>query len=358
MLDRIDQRFAANLAGDELNRLPGEVVRALIDRRILVDAGNVSTIPRCVCDEREPDCVVDVDTSSGACSGRCRVYGVRLTVSPEQVRRYRFDVAAWGKWLRRKNRLRGPGPTLGSGAMFVGSGTIGGRDFGLLVVAPGCPRASDVIVPDGSRQDGRVLVALLLGEPIEDFDVGPALSRAELDPDMGTLNQAALERAVLGAPVRPLQSALTYVMFCRESPSGRRIDDAEYGRVTVPSVRDAFDLFIDVPACAVWRKGRTHNQVLDAKGRPRKKSLGPTSVGLLADYVKRPERPMKPLETPTYRTASITERSAASQLLEVRRSVRGAAFLRPGARSNTYGALPYIFTPRGLSWCVLDRPAD
>jgi hypothetical protein len=182
--------------------------------------------------------------------------------------------------------------------------------------------------------------------------------RAELDPDMGTINQASLERAVLGASVRSVRSAVTYVMHCRESPSGRRIDDAEYGRVSAPAVRDTFDLFIDVPACAVWRRGRRHDEVLDSRGQSRMKALGPISVGLLADYVKRPERPMKPRETPTYRTSSITERSAVAQLLEVRRSVRGTAFIRPGARSNTHGALPYIFTPRGLSWCVLDRPAD
>lgn len=358
MLDRVDRRFAALLSGEEIARLPRDAVRDLANRRILVEDTSISTIPRCICEEWDQDCVVDISFSTGEPHGICRTYGRRVAVTRDQIRRYRFDVTAWARWVRLKNRLGGAGPTIGDGAMFVGSGTIGGRDFGLLVVAPGCAHAGDVVVPDGSKQDGRALVALLLGEPVKGFDVGPTLSLAELDPDMGTLSPAALERAVLGAPVRPLQSALTYVMFCRESPSGRRIDDAEYGRVTAPSVRDAFDLFIDVPACAVWRKGRTYNQVLDAKGRSRKKALGPTSVGLLADYVKRPERPMKPLETPTYRTASITERSAASQLLEVRRSVRGTAFLRPGARSNTYGALPYIFTPRGLSWCVLDRPAD
>jgi len=358
VLDRVDRRFSALVPGDEIARLPPHLVRELTSRRILVGDATISTIPRCVCDEWDQDCVVDVDLSTGEPRGLCRVYGRPVAVTIDQTRRYRFDVAAWARWLRLKNRLGGPGPALGDGAMFVGSGTICGRDFGLLVVAPGCERASDVIVPDGSRQDGRVLVALLLGEPVDGFDAGPTLSRAELDPDMGTLNQASLERAVLGASVRSVQSALTYMMFCRESPSGRRIDEAEYARVTAPAVRDTFDLFIDVPACAVWRRGRRHDEVLDAQGRSRKKTLGPTSVGLLADYAKRPERPMKPKETPTYRTSSITERSAATQLAEVRRSVRGAAFLRPGARSNTYGALPYIFTPRGLSWCVLDRPAD
>lgn len=358
MFDRLDRRFAATLSGDELGRMPSELVRALVDRRVLADAGGVSTVPRCVCDERDQDCVVDVSTSSGTTLGRCRVYGVRVTVAPEQTRRYRFDVDVWARWLRLKNRLAGSGPTMGDGAMFVGSGAIGGRDFGLLVVSPVCAQSSDVVVPDGSRQDGRVLVALLLGDPLGGPEIGPTLLRSDLGPDMGTISPSSLERAVLGASVRVVRSAVTYVMFSREFPSGRRIDDVEYERVASPDVRDTFDLFIDVPACAVWRRGRRHREVLDADGRSKKKILGPTSVGLLADYVKRPERPMKPKETPTYRTSSIAERSAAAQLAEVRRSVRGRDFLRPGARSNSHSALPYIFTPRGLSWCVLDRPAE
>jgi len=356
VLDRVDRRFSAVLAGDEIARLPSDVVRSLTSRRILVNDVTTSTIPRCVCDEWDPDCVVDVDSSTGEPKGRCRIYGRPVAVTSEQTRRYRFDVAAWAKWLRLKNRLSGAGPTVGDGAMFVGVGTIGGREFGLLVVAPGCERASDVIVPDGSRQDGRALVALLLGDPIEGLDVGATLSRAELGADMGTINQDALERAVCGAPVRPVRVDLTYSMFCRESPAGRRIDDAEYNRLSAPAVRDKFGLFIDVPACAVWRSGRRHEKVLDSSGRPRIKRLGPTSVGLLADYVKRPERPMTAKDTPTYRTSSISPRSATAQLGEVRRSVRGQDFIRPGARSKKYGELPYVFTPSSMRWCVLDRP--
>lgn len=196
MLDRIDPRFAAILAGDELNRLPGEVVRVLIDRRILVDAGNVSTIPRCVCDEREPDCVVDVDTSSGACWGRCRMYGVRVEVSPDQIRRYRFDFAAWASWLRRKNGLEGPGPRLGLGALFVGCGKVRGREYGLVVVAPGCRRAADVVWPEGAHRMGRPLVALVLGDPIEELPVDGIIPAASLGADLGTIDGGALDRAM------------------------------------------------------------------------------------------------------------------------------------------------------------------
>lgn len=199
MLDRIDRRFSAVFLGDEVARLPAELVRGAIDRRILVDGGVTSTIPRCLCEEWHPDCVVDADAEGGEWRGRCRVYGVPVKVTMEQVRRYRFDWKAWASWLRRRNGLDGPGPRLGMGALFVGCGKVSGREYGLVVVAPGCRCPADIVWPEGARRQGRPLVALVLGDPIEELPVDATIPAASLGADIGTIDGSALERALRDA---------------------------------------------------------------------------------------------------------------------------------------------------------------
>jgi hypothetical protein len=144
----------------------------------------------------------------------------------------------------------------GAGTLFVGSGKVGGRDFGLVVVAPGCRRAADVVVPEEARQPGRALVALLLGEPADDLPVAATVSAAVLGADLGTLDGAALERALDAVPLTVSRGETKCLFFCRESPKGRPIDEAEYERLHRADVRKGFDIFIDLLLAKVWRRGR------------------------------------------------------------------------------------------------------
>ncbi|MGE0191201.1 MAG: hypothetical protein AB7T63_04080 [Planctomycetota bacterium] len=202
MLASLDSRFTATIEGARAAELPAGRFRILKQHGILVSDPDASSIARCVCDEKEADCVVRVDTEKGRYRGRCGVYGVEVAVTIEQVRRYRFVWEAWARWLREKNSLAGPDPALGIGVMYVGRGQVGDREFCLVVVAPGCQRAQDVAVPEVARRLGLPVVALLLGQRSEDLRVGATLPPTALAADFGTIDDAALGRA-LGAVVKP-----------------------------------------------------------------------------------------------------------------------------------------------------------
>jgi hypothetical protein len=299
-----------------------------------------------------------VDADGGVYRGYCNEYALPLEVSPDQIQRYRFAWEAWAKWLRHKNALDGAGPAQGAGTLFVGNGKVSGRDFGLLVVAPGCRRAADVVVPEAARQPGRALVALLLGEPADDLPVAATISAAALGADLGTIDGAALERALDAVPLTVSRGETKCILFCRESPKGRPIDEDEYERLHRADVRKGFDIFIDLLLAKVWRKGRACGTVLDAQGRSKRKKLGDRAINLLADYVRRPGIPMVASETPTYRDAATSPRSAAVLLGEVRRSVSGKKFILSGARSEKPGETTYTFEPGDMTWCVLARLPD
>lgn len=355
-LASLDRRFTAVYPGDQIERLsPAGSARALIRLGILADAGLATTIPHCVCELKRPDCIVHVDRAGGAYRGYCNEWGAPLEVTIDQIQRYRFDWLAWATWLRRKNALDGPGPALGAGALFVGSGTVGGREYGLLVVAPGCRHAEDVIVPEPARKTGRALVALLLGEPVEDLPVDATIPAVALGADLGTIDGAVIEHALDAVPQTITPGMAKCMLYSHESPRGHPIDEKEYARLHRPDVRQGFDVFIDLLRIRVWRRGRACTAVLGSDGRATGKKLGDVAISLLADYVRRPGIPMVAGETPTYRGDATDMRSAAVMLSTVRRSVQGSRFIRTGARSKEPGGTTYVFESGGMSWCVLAR---
>ncbi len=208
----LDRRFTAVFSGAEIDlRFPGGGGRTAIQRGFLQEDGLASTIPRCICDLHRPECVVDVLERDGAYVGMCDENGQPMAVTKEQIRRYRFDGVRWAAWIRRKNSLGGPDPVLGAGAMFVGHGSAAGRPYALVVVAPGCRHAADVVLPREALHAGRPIAALLLGEPVEDLRVGATIPFAALGDDLGTIDLSAIERALAGAGSaggRPVSAAL------------------------------------------------------------------------------------------------------------------------------------------------------
>ena len=358
-LASLDRRFAAEFRGDQLASLfPGDRFRDLIRRRILVDAGLAWTVDHCICGLQHDDCAVRVGVEDGTYWGYCNEAGRRIEVSQDLLRRYRFDWEPWAALLRAKNGLVGPGPALGSGALFVGSGTASGRDFGLVVVAPGCRRAEDVVLPEGVREQGRHLVALTLGEPVEDAPVDATIPASALAEDLGTLDATALDHALDGVPITVTRGDAVCILYSHETPRGKPIDDVEYQRLHSPEVKAGFDLFIDRMQSKVGCKGQPRVTVLDASGRSKGKKLGPLLIGLLADYVRRPGVPMIAKHTPTYRGSPTSPRSASNQLGEARRTIRGDGFIRTGARSDKLGETPYYFDPGAMAWCLLEPITD
>ncbi|MEJ2202919.1 MAG: hypothetical protein P8170_02285 [Gemmatimonadota bacterium] len=298
--------------------------------------------------------MVRVDVEDGVYWGYCNEAGRRIEVPRESLQRYRFAWEPWAALLRRKNGLDGVGPVLGAGALFVGSGTLGGREYGLVTVAPGCRRAADVVLPEGARESGRPLVALLLGEPLEALPVDATVPGAALGEDLATIDGAALDRALDGVPITVPPGDAMCLLFSRDTPRGKPIDDVEYRRLHDAERKRGFDLFIDRIQSKVWCKGQAHLNILDSNGRSKGKKLGPMLIGLLADYVRRPGVPMIAKATPTYRNSNTSARGASNQLGEVRRTLRGESFLRTGARADRLGETPYYFDPGDMTWCLLE----
>lgn len=353
-LASLDRRFGGVFPGDRIEALfPAGSGRELIRRGVLKDAGLSLTIPHCICDLRRPSCVVRVDGSGGAYRGYCNEYGRPLPVSLDQIQRYAFDWRAWAELLRRRNRLGGAGPVQGTGALYVGCGTVGGRQFGLVVVAPGCTDVSAVVLPSEAVQATHPLVALLLGAGAEGLPVSATVAADGLGPDLATIDAAALELALDAVPLVVDRTAAKCLLYSHEHPKGRPIDEAEYEHLHRAAVLKTFDLFVDLLQCKVWRAGRAHVRVLDAKGRPTGKNLGDRALSLLADYMRRPGVPMAANETPTYRDAPAGPRTPGVLFGQVRRSIRGSAFLVSGARASRQGDTTYVFQPGSMSWCLL-----
>lgn len=356
-LTSLDRRFEADYTGDQLRTLfPGEASNHLIRRGILQDAGVSLTIPRCICEFHRPECVVRVDNEGGRYRGYCNEYGAPIDVSIEQIQHYRFAWSAWAVLMRRANHLAGAGPVQGTGCLFVGEGTVAGRRYGLLVVAPGCQRSLDVVLPEGARHAGRALLGLFLGDKVQGFAVDAVLTLDRLGQDLVTIDASALERALDEVPLVVQPGETGYRMSSRASPKGIPITAAEYDRLHRPNDLKKFDLFIDLLLCKVWRKGRACGTVLDGKGRSTGKGLKGRGILLLASYVRRPGSPMRADETPVYRDAAVSPRSAAVMFSSVRRSIHGTAFLKSGARSSQPGETTYVFDPpAGMTWCLLER---
>jgi len=356
-LASLDRRFEAIFAGDQLEALfPAGAWRPLIRQGILQDSGRSLTIPRCICELRHPDCVVRVDGDGGAYRGYCNEYGAPLEISIDQIQRYRFVWSAWAEWLRRANRLDGPHPAQGSGCLFVGEGIVAGRKYGLLVVAPGCRQANDVVLPEGARHPDRALLGLLLGEQAQDLAVDVALSSAGvLAKDLITLDASAVEQALDRVPLVIPPGEATCLAFSHDNRKAHPITQAEYDRLHRRDVLKKFDLFVDVLHCKIWRNGRVCGMVLDGNGRSTGKKLGDQGVLLLASYVRRPGTPMCAYKTPAYGDR-VSPRSAAVMLSAVRRSIHGTEFLKSGARSSQPGETMYVFDPSPtMKWCLLDR---
>lgn len=196
-LASLSRRFTAEYRGDQLaEKFPGTSAGELIRSGVLVDIGFALTLGECICEERRGECHVRVDVQDGVHHGYCNEAGRPIPISPDRLQRYCFDWGKWASWLRLKNQLNGAGPTLGAGVLFVGAGTTSGREFGLVVVAPGCRRAADLVMPEGARQPGRALVALLLGEPTERLPVDATVPATSLGADLATIDGAALAHAI------------------------------------------------------------------------------------------------------------------------------------------------------------------
>jgi len=355
----LDKRFDAVYPGDRLEELFGRQCSSLLIRRgILRDIGISTTIPHCVCDLRRPQCTVRVDCGpSGSYRGYCNEYGSPIEVSLEQIKRYEFSWKRWAEWLRRANRLAGAGPSLGSGCLYVGEGTVAGRCFGLLVVAPGSHRDADTIPPPEAYESHRPLVFLLLGNGCTAPFGNIVLKASEsLGKDLVTIRDADLERVLADLPVVVQKHDLTFLCYSNECPRGKPIDRGEYERLHREDRRSRFDLLVDIPKCRIWRKGRACQTVLNKKGVSTGRRLGERSVRLLADYIKHPGVPMIPYQAPSYRQDPVEPRSAAVMLAKVRRSIRGGGFLRTVSTAARAGESMYVFEPpQGMTYCLIER---
>ncbi|PIQ83236.1 MAG: hypothetical protein COV75_08490 [Candidatus Omnitrophica bacterium CG11_big_fil_rev_8_21_14_0_20_63_9] len=355
-LASLDRHFEAIYSGDQLETLfPAGASRQLIRQGILQDAGLSLTIPRCICELRHPDCVVRVDGDGGAYRGYCNEYGVPINVSIDQIQRYRFVWSAWAESLRRANRLDGPPPIQGSGCVFIGEGIAAGRKYGLLVLAPGCRLAEDIVLPEGARQSDRALLALPLGEQVQDLAVDAVISADVLTTDLITINASALEQILDQLPLVISPGEAICLAFGHDNRKAHPITQAEYDRLHRRDVLKTFDLFVDVLHAKIWRNGRACGVVIDGSGRSTGKKLGDQGVLLLASYMKRPGIPMCAHKTSAYGDR-VAPRTAAVMLSVVRRSIHGTAFLKSGARSSQPGETMYVFDPPStMTWCLLDR---
>jgi len=199
-LTHLDRGFAADYAGDQLDHLfPGAVSDELIRDGVLAAAGIATRMRGCVCELRRSECTFRVDCDRGRYWAKCEEYGLPIELSRAQVQRYRFNWRAWADGMRRKNALGGADPVMGVGVVHVGSAAVGGQEFALVVVAPGCQRATDVVVPEAARRGSRLVVALHLGEPTESLPVDALLPLSALGADLRTIDQPAITRAIVDA---------------------------------------------------------------------------------------------------------------------------------------------------------------
>lgn len=355
MLTSLDRKFEATFTGERVGRLlSAQRLGALLRRGILVSAGRATTIPYCICELRNPTCLVRLEEDGGVLRGYCNEAGRPLDVSEQQARRLQFSWRAWAEWMRRRSALGGDGPVLGAGALYVGSGNVIGRAFGLVVVAPGCRRGSDVVFPPEARRAGRPLVAMYLGERIPDLHLEAVIPLTALGDDFGTLDAGVIERAIEEVPHVIVSGEKKCVVYDHERRRAAPIDDAEYQRLLRPETRRQFGLLIDRLSNRIWRSGRLCRVVRDSRGQSREKQLGPLSVSLLADYVRRPGFPMTAKQTRTYKGSPTSESSASAQLSEVRRSVEGGKFILSGGRADRAAERAYYFEPGAMTWCLID----
>lgn len=356
-LRSLDRSFRATFIGSEVGDLfPGELTGQFISRKILRDEGISDTIPHCICDLRRTGCTVIVEADSdGVYWGYCNDAGSPIKVSQDQVRRYAFDPEGWAKWLRKQNRIEGTGHAFGKGCMYVGNGVAGGRAYGLVLVAPGCRRSSDILPPPEAVGIEPPLVFVHLGEGMADVFDGLMLGAdTVIGDDLVTLSPDRIEEILVNAPVVIQDKKLAYRCFTHEDKKGKLITEADCERLRSKDARDEYDLFVDLLLSRIWRKGRPCGTVLDKERRSIGKKLGEKSVRLVADYIKRPDFPLVPKLTPTYRNTAITPRSASVQLTKVIRSITGSRFLHLATSGSEPGEGTYVFEPSGITYCLIE----
>lgn len=196
----LDRQFDADYTGDQLDRLfPGADSDELIRDGVLAAAGIATRMRGCVCDLRRPDCSFRVDCERGRYWAKCEEYGRPLELSRAQVQRYRFNWKPWADRMRRTNALAGPDPVMSVGVVHVGNGAAGPHEYSLVLVAPGCERAADVVVPEQARLGGRFVVALHLGSPAEGLPVDALLPLDAMRADLRTIDPVAIELAISGS---------------------------------------------------------------------------------------------------------------------------------------------------------------
>lgn len=202
----LDRQFVAEYAGDQLDHLfPGADSDELIRAGVLASAGIATRMRGCVCDLRRPDCSFRVDRERGRYWAKCQEYGRPLGLSRAQVQRYRLNWKPWVDGIRRTNALAGADPVMGVGVVHVGSAAVGPYEYSLVLIAPGCERAADVVVPEQARVGGRIVVALHLGSPAEALPVDATLPLDALRADLRTIDPGAIEPAI-SASVRATAS--------------------------------------------------------------------------------------------------------------------------------------------------------
>lgn len=354
----LDRSFRATFIGNEVGDLfPEELTRQFISRKILSDAGISDTIPHCICDLRRTSCTVIVEADSeGVYWGYCNEAGSPIKVSQEQVRRYAFDPEGWAKWLRKQNRIEGAGPAFGKGCMYVGNGVAGGRAYSLVLIAPGCRKSSDILLPREAVGIEPPLVFVHLGEGTADAFDGLMLGAdAVIGDDLVTLNPDRIEELLVDAPVVIQDKNLAYRCFTNKHKKGQLITEADCERLRAKEARDQFDLFIDLLASRIWRKGRACGVVLNKQRQSTGKKLGEKPIRLIGDYVKRPDFPMVPSRTLTYQNTTIDLRSASVLLTTAIRSINGSRFFRLAASGSEPGGGTYVFEPMGITYCLVER---
>lgn len=360
VLARIDRQFFASFTGvDVKRRFPREVFHSLFTRGILQDIGTSDSIPLCICGRNRPNCMVMVECDENRVYwGYCNDVGEPIEVPGDLVRRYAFDWKQWVKNVRTTNNLGGSSPSLGKGCLSVGVGQVGGHDYQLAFVAPGCSATDDVILPSECWKNGASLLMILLGKQYFEYPNATTLQVDDvLRDDLITLDTESIERAIVDAPFSIQNKDLVYRVFSNDHPNGKPITEAECMLLRKSSSRDRYDLFVDLLVYKIWRKGRGCVNELNGNGLSTKRKLGSKSINLIAYYIKRPHHPMAPHQTPCYQDSSKEGRSASVRFASVRRSIRGAKIFPLAAKGQGVSESTYSFEPGDIKYCLVERLA-
>lgn len=345
LLKLLDKNFNAKFCyKDLLKLLSKEIINKLSDKGIFETIE--STTIKCPLGEHKNNILNVIKNEQEEFKAFCPEHAKMIDIEPQDLKWVSFNSDKWIQAIRDANGIIDKSFKSKNGFFLIGTYRTSNQKCAIVFVSSQSDDEPLYFRP--VEISNYIYIKCDINEPFygENYTYLPA--DISFENNLIKLNKSHLGTALSKFNYKPESNSMKYIKFTHEDyKNGKEISIEDYEKILNKSNIKKYDLVINLVAQEAWIKGRKITN-MDQKKNGKFRKLSPTGLKLIADYLRKPNKPLAPYRLGLYNGEqdSRDKTTAQRMLLNMRKSLKLKDVLKfTNNPSGTHGDALYSFTP-------------